>query len=308
MSMFTDSSALAALSSELANAVERLAPSIVYVDSDPRRDASGIALSEHAVVTTEHTIDREDEIVIRLGGEATARATLVGRDPTTDLALLHTDASLVPVPRAALDALKVGHIVLALARDEDGEAAASMGVLSSLDGPWRTWRGGDVDRFIRPDLNLYSGFSGGALADAHGAVIGVNTWGLSRRTPLTVPLSTVVRVAEQLEAGGRIKRGYLGVAMQAVRLPQRLRSELGIEQESAVIVVDVAPEGPAERAGALIGDVLLALGGRALEDSDDVARALGSETVGTTQRLDVLRAGRRQTLEVLVGERSRNGE
>jgi S1-C subfamily serine protease len=183
-----------------------------------------------------------------------------------------------------------------------------MGVLSSLDGPWRTWRGGDVDRFIRPDLNLYSGFSGGALADARGAVIGVNTWGLSRRTPLTIPLSTVVRVAEQLEAGGRIKRGYLGVAMQAVRVPQRLRSELGIEQESAVIVVDVAPEGPAERAGALIGDVLLALGGRALEDSDDVARALGSETVGTTQRLDVLRAGRRQTLEVLVGERSRNGE
>ncbi|HMD01535.1 MAG TPA: trypsin-like peptidase domain-containing protein, partial [Candidatus Baltobacteraceae bacterium] len=222
-------SALAALSNDLAAAVERIAPSVVYVDADRRRDASGIAWSEHTIVTTEHALERDEDIELVLPDGTHASATIAGRDPSTDLALLRTESRLTPAPRTDA-ALRVGHIVLAVGRDEDGQTGASMGVISALDGPWRTWRGGDIDRFIRPDLSLYPGLSGGALVDAQGALVGLNTWGLSRRMGLTVPNATLERVIAQLESGGRIKRGYLGVALQTVRLPDSLRSAHALAQ------------------------------------------------------------------------------
>jgi serine protease DegQ len=304
----TNTSALAALSAELARAVATIAPSVVYVDANPRRDASGLVWDEHSVVTIDHIVEREDEIDILLAGGAKARATLAGRDPSTDLALLRTDATLVPAPRANLDGLAVGQLALAVGRDEDGAPGATFGVVSSLDGPWRTWRGGDVDRFIRPDLNVYPGFSGGPLIDAAGKVVGINTWGLSRRMALTLPVTTIERVVTQLAQGGRIRRGYLGVAMQAVRLPQNVRAALGLAQASGAIVVDVAPGAPADRAGVLIGDVILTLGKQTVEDSDDVQRALGGDSVGSTQALLVLRAGERRELAVSIGERPRDDD
>ena len=303
----TNTSALAALSAELARAVATIAPSVVYVDANPRRDASGLVWDEHSVVTIDHIVEREDDIDILLADGVKARATLAGRDPSTDLALLRTDATLVPAARANLDAL-VGQLALAVGRDEDGAPGATLGVVSSLDGPWRTWRGGDVDRFIRPDLNVYPGFSGGPLIDAEGKVIGVNTWGLSRRMALTLPVTTVERVVTQLAQGGRIRRGYLGVAMQAVRLPQNVRAALGLAQASGAIVVDVAAGGPAEHAGVLIGDVILTLGKRTIEDSDDVQRSLGGDSVGSTQTLLVLRAGERRELAISIGERPRDDD
>jgi serine protease DegQ len=302
----TNSSALAALSAELARAVATAGPSVVYVDANPRRDASGLVWDEHTIVTIDHVLEREDEIDILLADGAKARATLAGRDPSTDLALLRTEATLVPAQRANPGELAVGHLVLALGRDEDGAPGATLGVVSSLDGPWRTWRGGDVDRFIRPDLNVYPTFSGGPLIDASGKAVGINTWGLSRRMALTIPVTTVERVVAQLARTGRIRRGYLGVALQAVRLPQNARSALGLTQESGAIVVDVAPDGPADRAGLLIGDVILAIGATTVADSDDVQRALGGDSVGTAQAVRVLRAGGRHELSIAIGERPRD--
>jgi serine protease DegQ len=293
---------LAALSEQLASAVERIAPSIVAVDAGRRRASSGIAWSEHHVVTADHILE-DDDITLRLAGDETAKATIAGRDPSTDIALLHTDALLRPMERADLDAVKVGHFVLAVARDDEGAIGASFGIVSSLDGPWRTWRGGDVDRFVRPDLSLYPGFSGGALVDAAGKLIGMNTWGLSRRTALTLPAPTIARVAAQLESGG-IKRGYLGVALQAVSLPASLRKKHGIEREGATIVVGVAPGGPADQAGVVMGDVLLALGEVRIEDIDDLQHALRGEVVGTTKTLRVLRADAPHELPITVAERS----
>ena len=202
----TTPSALAALSNDLAAAVERIASSIVYVDASARRDASGVALDEHTVVTVDHVLDRDEDIELILAGDARCSAEVIGRDPTTDLALLRTSASLAPAARADLADIKIGHIVLAVARDEDGASGASLGVVSALDGSWRTWRGGEIDRFLRPDLSMYPGFSGGPLVDAAGAVLGINTWGLSRRTALTIPMSTVDRVVAQLRGGG-IRQG-----------------------------------------------------------------------------------------------------
>jgi S1-C subfamily serine protease len=295
--------ALAALSAELASAVERIAASLVYVDADRRRDSSGIAWDEHTIVTTDHALERDEDIEIVLPDGRRARAAITARDPSTDLALLHTDATLVPATRADAAALKVGNIVLAVGRDEDGKTTASMGVASALDGPWRTWRGGDIDRFIRPDLSLYPGLSGGALADTSGALLGLNTWGLSRRMALTVPNATIERVAAQLAQGGTFRRGYLGIALQPVRLPESLQSALGIRQEGAVIVVDVASDGPAEKAGVLIGDVLVNLGTQTLEDADDMQRALGNDSVGKSLPLRFVRAGEARDLTITVEER-----
>jgi S1-C subfamily serine protease len=227
----------------------------------------------------------------------------VGRDPSTDLALLHTESNLVAAPHADPQTLEVGHLVLALARDEDGAAGATLGVISSLGGPWRTWRGGDVERLVRPDLNVYPGFSGGPLIDASGGIIGLNTWGLSRRSALTLPVATIARVVAQLETGGRIKHGYLGVALQAVRLPEALKQARALNQDAGAIVVDVAENGPAERAGVTIGDVVLGLGKHRIEGSDDVQHALGGDAVGSTQTLRVLRGGDLRELSVTIAER-----
>lgn len=299
----TNTNALVALSASLADAVARIGSSVVYVDAHPRRDASGFAWDAHHIVTVEHAIHREDDIEILLADGASARASLAGRDSSTDLALLHTETTLVPAPRADLANLGVGALALAVGRDEDGAPGASFGVVSCLDGPWRTWRGGDVDRFIRPDLNIYSSFSGGPLVDVHGGVIGMNTWGLSRRMALTLPLTTIERVIAQLLSGGRVERGYLGVAMQAVRLPDTLRTPHALAQRSGAIVVDVATDGPAERAGLIIGDIILGLGLQTIEDSDDVQSALRHVGVGTTQTLRIVRGGEARELHVTIGER-----
>jgi serine protease DegQ len=302
------SSSLVALSGELAAAVAAVGPSVAYVDAHPRRDASGIAWDEHHIVTVDHAIEREDDIELLLGDGATATATVVGRDATTDLALLRTETSLQPAIRADLAGLGVGHLVLAIGRDEDAALAASFGVVSSFDGPWRTWRGGEVDRFLRPDCNVYPAFSGGPLVDAAGRVVGMNTWGLSRRMALTVPVSTIERVVADLRGGGRIARGYLGVAMQAVGLPEALRRAHAIEQRSGAIVMDVAAGGPAEAGGLQIGDVILAVGARAVEDSQDVQIALGGTAPGTKVALRVLRGGQPIEATVTVGERPNDGD
>jgi S1-C subfamily serine protease len=306
--MSTVTTSLAALSADLSAAVAAAAASVAYVDAHPRRDASGIVWDEHHVVTVDHAIDREEDIELLLADGATARAALVGRDASTDVALLRTDSHLKPARRADVSGLAVGNLVLAVGRDEDAMTGASFGIVSALDGPWRTWRGGDVDRFVRPDLSVFPAFSGGPLVDVAGAVVGMNTWGLSRRTALTLPVTTLERIVRELGASGRIRRGYLGVALQTVRLPQALRAAYGLSQGTGAIVVDAAPDGPAERAGITIGDLLVALGGVTIEDSEDLQRALGSATVGATKKLRVIRGNEAREVEVTLAERPQNDE
>ena len=298
--------ALVALSGDLAGAVERVAGAIVAIDAGRRRPSSGIAWDEHHVVTADHAIE-DEHVTLTLASGTTVPAHVVARDASTDIALVRTDAQLQPATRASLDGLRVGHAVLAVARDDDGAVAASFGVVSSLDGAWRTWRGGDIDRFIRPDLSLYPGFSGGALVDIEGRTIGMNTWGLSRRTALTIPVTTLDRVVAQLASGGQ-KAGYLGVALAEVRIPPVLRERHGIEHDGAVVIVDIAPGSPGDRAGAVIGDVILALAGSRVTDAHDLQRALRGDIVGTSTTLRVLRGGEPRDLAVTIGERSRSDD
>ena len=297
--------ALLSLSNELAGAVERIAPSIVAVNARRRLPSTGIHWRPGFVVTAEHTVRAEDGLTVETPDGRSHPATLVGRDSGTDLAVLKitTDLDGPPAPRGDDGALRVGHMVLALGYGP----RASWGVISALGPRWRTWRGGEIDRLVRLDLVLYPGFSGGPLVDAAGHVVGVNTSALARDSRLAVPVTTVGRVVDELLRQGHVSRGYLGIGMQPVRLPDGLRAALGLPGDGGLIVVTVEPDGPAARAGLLLGDVLVALDGVPTADLDDVQGRLGGDRIGTTVTALVVRAGARAEVRVTVGERPRRG-
>ncbi|GAC1467917.1 MAG: trypsin-like peptidase domain-containing protein [Chloroflexota bacterium] len=301
-------SALLGLSNNLADAVERAGLSVVAVNGRQQFASSGVHWRPGVIVTADHTIDREEGITVTLPNGQTVPVTLAGRDAGTDLAILKVEGGDVPTAEIAdSETLRIGHIVVAVARPGETGLSASLGTISALSGSWRTWAGGQVDQLIRPDLTLYPGFSGGPLVDAAGRVVGINTSGLSRRLTLALPTSTVNRVAEQLLTRGRIARGYLGIGMQPVRLPDSLRSSLSLEQQDALIVVSVETGGPAEKAGVLIGDILIALDGKPVADTHDVQSLLDPDRVGKPLAATVARGGTRTDVTLTVGERPRTG-
>jgi serine protease DegQ len=288
-------SVLAGLSQDLSATVEQVGRSVVAINARRRIPSSGVVWRPGVVVAASHTISRDEDITVVLASGRSAAATLAGRDPTTDLAVLRLEeATVPPVERGQDGDLQVGRLVLALGRPGPG-ITASLGIISAVGGEWRTWQGGRVDRFVRLDLAIYDGFSGGPLVEAGGKVLGLNTSGLSRAMALALPVSTVDRVTDQLLASGRVSRGYLGLAVQPVRLPEPLG--LGL------VVVKLEAGGPAEKAGVLLGDILTALDGRELSDPGDILGALGSERVGTAIQLQLLRGGEPRTLQATVGER-----
>ncbi len=303
------SSALLALSNDLAEAVGRASQAVVAVHARPRMPSSGVHWRQGVIVTADHTIKRDEEVSVGLPDGRTVPAVLAGRDPSTDLAVLKLQGLEFPTAEIGdATALRVGHVVLAVARPgERGRGlSASWGVISALGGPWRTWHGGQVDQFIRLDLTLYPGFSGGALVEARGRVMGINTSG-PRNMVLTIPPSTVDRVVGQLLERGRIARGYLGLGMQSVRLPESLKRTLNLSSAGGVIIVAVEPDSPAERAGLLIGDVLVALDGVPISDTADVQALLGPERVGTAVVPSIIRAGLLAERTIVVGERPQGG-
>jgi S1-C subfamily serine protease len=232
-------------------------------------------------------------------------ASVAGRDPGTDIAVLKLAAD-GPTPAQLGDAaqLRVGHVVLAVGRRGEEGLSASYGVVSAIAGPWRTWQGGRIDRYWRLDLLPYPGFSGGPLVDVQGNVLGINTSG-PQRSVLTIPVSTVDQAVKQLLEKGRIARGYLGAGLQPVSLPHAVQQSLADKRDTGLLIITVAPDSPAERAGLFVGDVLLALDRNALSDLGDLQAALDPESVGKTARLQVLRGGKPTEVEVTIGERPR---
>lgn len=301
-------SALKSLSDALAAAVEGVAPSIVAIHARQRIPSSGIHLGGGIVAAASHTIRREEEITVLLDDGSTVPATLLGRDQTTDLAALRIEKSIPPAaPLGDAARLRVGQLVVAVGRPGADGPTASLGAVSALGPAWRTWHGGRIDRFIRLDLAIYDGFSGGALVDAEGRVAGLNSSALARGAAVALPVSTVKRVVEQIAERGHVARGWLGVAMQPVRLPEGLVRSQDLPGDVGLVVLGVEPDGPAERGGLLVGDILVALGGEPLEDTGDVAAMLGGERVGATLSARIVRGGRSQELALTVGERPRGG-
>jgi len=300
---------LGALSRQMAAAVEHVSPLIVAVDARPRVRTSGVIWRAGVIVSTNHTIRRDEEIAVTLHDGREMRATLAGRDAGTDLAVLrieegNTSPANIHTQFADATTLKVGNLVLAAGRAHPERGVnASFGIVSAVGDKWRTWRGSEIDRLIRPDVSIFIGFSGGALLDTEGRIIGINTSGLARGAGVTIPASTVDRVIDQLLAHGRVARPYLGVGMQPVALPERLRGQFNLSQTSGLMMLSIEADAPADKAGILIGDILLALGDALVADTDDVQTALGGAEVGSPLKAKILRGGEIKEVEITLGER-----
>jgi len=171
-----------------------------------------------------------------------------------------------------------------------------MGIVSAVSGSWRTWRGGRLDHYIRLDLTLYPGSSGGVVVNTAGEAIGIATSALSRIAGLAIPAATVDRVTDEILARGRVARGYLGVGLQPVELP---------DHQKGLIVLSLEPEGPASKAGVFIGDIFTSLGGKAAHDTDDLQSVLESHHVGQSVEAELLRGGVSKKLAIVIGERPR---
>lgn len=288
-------------STHLADAVERVGPAVVLVNGRPRYPASGTVCAPDLVVAADHAVERDDDLAVETHNGRALDARLVGRDPATDLAVLRVPGLDVPAAAPA-GPVRVGQLVLAVGRPTGQGPMASVGVVSAVGGPLRTGRGTVLEQFIRTDATPYPGFSGGPLVDGSGAVVGVLTTGLVRGVGLAVPVGTAWRIAEALARDGVVKRGYLGVGTQPVRIPATQRPE-GVA-EHGLLVVTVAPGSPAEQGGLLVGDILVALDGHALADVEDLQALLAGDRVGATLPLEVIRGGARTTLQVTVGQRA----
>jgi len=296
-------SLLAQLSEGLADVVARAGAATVRVEARRRLGASGVLWSaDGLVVTADHIIEREEDIVVGLADGRELRATLVGRDPGSDLALLKVAEQGLPAAAVAANGeLSVGHLVLALGRPGEGGVTATMGIVSLIGGPWRSRRGGMVEGYIRTDVTMYPGYSGGPLVNTAGRVVGVNSSLLGHGMSLAIPAASVSRVVEALRQQGRVKQGYLGVRTQPVALPAALAQQLG--QQSGLLVMGVEPEGPADRGGVLLGDILVGLAGQPVRDIDELQALLGPDRVGTAVPATVVRGGERRELSVTIGER-----
>lgn len=291
------------LSNDLAAVVEAAGPSLVRVEGRRRLPASGIVWAADGVVVTAHHVLRQDEnIGLGLSDGSTVTASLVGRDPTTDLAVIRAEGTeLIPPTWAEPEELKVGHLVLALGRPGQ-TVQATLGIVSALSrNGWRTPVGGQLDRYLQTDVVMYPGFSGGPLVNAAGQVVGLNSSALLRGVSLTVPAPTVRRVVETLLAHGRVQRGYLGVSTQPVRLPAAMAGQLG--QETGLLLVGVEPDSPADKSGLLLGDTIVALAGSPVRHHDDLLAQLSSDRVNATLTVRLIRGGQLEEISLTVGER-----
>jgi S1-C subfamily serine protease len=295
------SEVLTAFSDALASAVETAGPSIVRVEGRRRLPATGVVWSaDGLIVTAHHVVERDDNIGIGLADGRSVTATLVGRDPTTDLALLRAPLQGLTAPEWADGAsLKVGHMALALGRPGQS-VMATLGIVSALKKGWRTPAGGELDYYLQTDALMYPGFSGGPLVDVSGQFIGLNTSAMLRDVTLAIPAGTISRVAHALAAHGRVKRGYLGVGAQTVRLPKGVAEQVG--QATGLLLGSVEADSPAERSGLFMGDTLLSLDGQRTSDLDDLLALLTGDRVGKAVPARVLRGGQVTEASVIVGE------
>lgn len=289
------------LSNAMGELVEAAGPSIVRVEARRRLPASGIVYSaDGLIVTANHVVEQDDEITVGLGDGTTAKATLVGRDPATDLALLRSEhGGLTAANWVDAADLKVGHLMLALGRP-GRTVQATLGIVSALGGQWRTGGGGDIDHYLQTDVVMYPGFSGGPLVNAAGQVAGVNSSALGRGVSLAVPAATVKRIVDALATHGKMPRGYLGVGVQPVRLSDALQETAG--QETGLMLMSVEPDSPAAQGGLIQGDVIVHFDGQPVRGLDELQALLGGERIGKATPVRIVRSGQVQDVQVTLGQ------
>lgn len=299
------------LSDSMADAVQALSPALVRVEARRRMPATGMVYAADVVITASHVVETEDNITITTADGGNHSAQLVGRDPHNDLALLRVaGAQLSPV--SWQEGARVGQLMLAVGRPSHHPQAA-LGVVSSVVPPLRErpdskrkrgrrgWGQVLADGFLRVDVVMYPGFSGGALLGGDGAVYGLLTSGFGGDSAIAIPVTTLKATAETLLKHGKMKQGYLGVGVQAVRLPDALAEKY--DQETGLLVVSVEPNSPAAESGLLLGDILLTVDEDTVATVDDLLLSLHSERIGKSVPIALVRGGVEQKIAVTIGER-----
>jgi S1-C subfamily serine protease len=290
------------LSRDVAAIVAAASPYAAQIDGGRRLSASGTVFAgDGVIVAASHNVERDEDVIVGLEGGKRLPATLVGRDSSTDLAVLRVEASGLAAPQwSDLAGLAVGQLAVLVGRP-GRQVRAALAMISDVRDSWRSPAGAKLERYVELDAARERGFSGSVVVDAAGQPLGIASSGLLRRRGLVVPGATLRRVVESLLAHGRVRRGYLGIGAYPVRLQADLEERLG--QPVGLIVVGVQPEGPAAAAGLVLGDVLLGLDGQPLSDLTQLHALLSEERIGKPATLRILRGGEPRDLAVTVGAR-----
>ena len=295
---------LAQFSTALAERTAAARPLVAAVRVRGHALRSGTLWRQDVVVVSEQAWPRTEEAEIVLADGKTLPARLAGRDPGTNTALLRLDggSQITGGPPAWSSAAepRPGAVVLALAADETCGHAVRLGVVRAVGPSWHSRAGGRIDRRIWLDMQLGNSEEGGPVIGAEGGLLGISTLGPRRRV-LVIPTATVERVVEPLLSRGRIARGWLGLAVQPVLVPEMPGQETS--QRQGLMVVGVTRDGPAAQAGVLMGDILLAIDETAVPGMARLAEVLGPEAVGKQVQLRLIRAGNAQSVTATVGER-----
>jgi serine protease DegQ len=304
-------SQLVELSNALASATEQAAATVVAVHSEPRGSASGVVWRPGVIVTSEHALRRDEEIRVTLADGRVAQATLVGRDPSTDLAVLKCADATTAIAAANTGdpaTLKPGSLILAVGRTRVSGAVAAFGAVSLVANERKTWTGVSLSPYVRLDIAIQPTAVGGAVVDAAGKIFGIITPRFGRFGSTLTPAATVNIVVDTLLEKGRIPRGYLGVGLQPVRLPEALRQTLKREERTAAIVLEIEPDSPANKAGLMIGDIIVSLGAEKVSRLEDIHSKLHGSAIGKPFAIGFVRGGALQTAEITVAERPHGGE
>jgi len=298
------SSEWATFSKELAETTAKAGTYAVAVHTESRGSSSGVNWRPGIIVTAEHALQRDEDIQVTLPDGKVASAKLVGRDPSSDIAVLKCEQATTAVPSFSDTAtLQPGNVTLVVGRTRASGPVAALAFVSMVANERRLWGGFSLSPYVRLDVVLQHTGVGGAVVDAEGRVAGIATPKFAPAGALALPVATVNRVVDALLAQGRIPRGYLGVGLQPVRLPENLRETLQRREKTAAIVLEVEPGGPAHNAGVVIGDILLSLNTKPVARLEDVQAHLHGENIGKSVAARFLRGGAPRDLSITVAER-----
>ena len=291
MAQNTQLSQIQDLSAAFARLVGIAAPSVVAVKSAHSR-SSGFFWRPGLIVTADEALSEEGDATVTLPSGESLAARLVGRDHTTDIAVLRVERSDLPAIQLEITPLPVGALTVAVGAD-DGAPTAALGVVSRSTGPWWSLRGGEITARIELDLRIRQRAEGGLAIDANGRTIGMTVFGPRRRV-LVIPSATIERVAARLEKHGHIPRGYLGLGFQLVAIEDGGRG---------VMIMNVEPQGPGAKAGVHQGDTIVTWNGEPIRHVRSLLRALGPDSVGQTVTLGLRRGGETRNIALTIAER-----
>ena len=300
----TEKSVWTQLSSSLADTIAHLENSIVAVDGGGRSTTSGVVWQPGVIVTTHHGLRLRENIKIIVAGESLS-ARLIGSDATTDLAVLGIDSDkLAPAATANDPVARTGEVVLSVGRSRLGDISASCGIIARTGSAWRTWRGGEIDRLIRPDIRLYVGQSGSALVNEQRQMLGINSPALAREAIITIPAQTIRRVVDAILELGHVPRPFLGLAMQPIPIPEPARELFPGGADETLLVTHVQSKAPAAQAGVMVGDVIVSFKGKHVHGVHEILHRIRALHIGDTISLSVLRGGAKLDLTVSVADQS----